>query len=145
MKCNRLILIVALIPMFMAQTLLAENLADIFFDAHVAYKIKDYKRGAELYRNAIEKGYRDPDATYNAAGCYALSGDLNKAFEYLKLLCANEFTDMEGFLNDSDFEPLKKDPRWAMAVTACENAERKYISKSNPALYQLYLRAINDP
>ena len=145
MKCKHLIFIVALFLMFTVQTLLAENLADLFFDAHVAYKMKDYKRGAELYRNAIEKGYRDPDAIYNTAGCYALSGDLNKAFEYLKLLCANEFMDMQGFLNDSDFEPLKKDPRWAGAVTACENAEKKYISKSNPNLYQLYLKVIKAP
>jgi len=145
MKRKHFILIVVLIPIFTVETLLAENLADLYWEAHVAYKMKDYKRGAELYRSVIEKGYRDPDAIYNAAGCYALSGDLNKAFEYLKLLCANEFINMEGFLIDSDFEPLKKDPRWAGAVTACEHAEKKYISKSNSNLYQLYLRAIKDP
>lgn len=145
MKRKWFILFVALIPMFMVQTLFAENLADVFFDAHVAYKMRDYKRGAELYRTIIEKGYRDPDAIYNAAGCYALSGDHAKAFQYLQHMCANEFMDMEGFLTDSDFEPLKKDPQWATAVKACQSAEKKYISKSNPALYQLYLRAIKDP
>jgi hypothetical protein len=145
MKCKRFILIVALAPMVMVQTLLAENLADVFFDAHVAYRMKDYKRAAELYRTIIEKGYGDPDAIYNAAGCYALSGDHDKAFQYLQRMCANEFMDVEGFLSDSDFEPLKKDPRWSAALKACENAEKKYISKSNPALYQLYLRAIKDP
>jgi hypothetical protein len=145
MKCNRFVLIAALIAISNVQTLLAENLADLFFDAHVAYKMKDYKRGAELYVNAIEKGYRDPDAIYNAAGCYALSGNHDKAFGYLQRMCANEFMDTEGFLADSDFEPLKKDPRWAATVTACKNAEKKYMARSNPALYQLYLRAIKDP
>jgi hypothetical protein len=123
----------------------AENLADIFWEAHVAYKIKDYRRGAELYRTIIEKGYTDPDAVYNAAGCYALAGNHDKAFEYLKILCATEFVDIVGFLNDSDFEPLKKDNRWAAAVSACENAEKKYIAKSNSTLYQLYLQVEHVP
>lgn len=144
MKCKQLFLIVALIAIFTGQ-LLAENLADTFFEAHVAYKMKDYKRGAELYRTIIEKGYRDPDAIYNAAGCYALSGDHDSAFQYLKLLCSNEFVNVEGFLSDSDFQPLKNDSRWATAVAACQSAEKTYIEKSNKILYQLYLRTYNDP
>jgi tetratricopeptide (TPR) repeat protein len=131
--------------MFTVEVLLAENLADLFWEAHVAYKIRDYRRGAELYRTLIEKGYRDPDAIYNAAGCYALSGNHDKAFHYLKLLCANEFIDMEGFLTDSDFQPLKNDSRWVDAVTACQNAEKKYLAKSDKILYQLYLSAKNNP
>lgn len=145
MKRKWFILFVALIPMFMVQTLFAENLADVFFDAHVAYKMRDYKRGAELYRTIIEKGYRDPDAIYNAAGCYALSGDHDKAFQYLELMCSKEFIDIPGLLTDSDFGPIKSDSRWASAVTACENAEKKYVEKSNKILYQLYLYGKDNP
>ncbi len=65
----------------------------------------------EAFRKAIEKGYREEVATYNAACAYARKGETDRAFEWLEKAMAAGF-DVHGHLDDSDLEPLHSDPRW---------------------------------
>jgi hypothetical protein len=123
----------------------AENLADLFRAAHVAYKRHQYAQCSQMYVSLINKGSKEPDAVYNAAGCFALSGDLDSAFAYIDKMCASDFVDIEGFLNESDFKPLHGDPRWTVAVNKCRSAEKNHIAHCNLRLYELYLATLHSP
>src|SRR6266496_1579257 len=76
----------------------AENLADLFWQAHIAYKRHQYAQCSQMYVSVINKGSKEPDAVYNAAGCFALYGKPDQAFEYIDKMCASDFVDVEGFL-----------------------------------------------
>lgn len=135
--CFLLLLIVPLLA--------ADNLADVFWEAHVLYKRKQYLPAARLYEGIIQKGFDDPDAIYDAAGSFALAGNSDKAFYYLGLMCKSDFRDVEGFLADADFDGLKKDKRWQRAVEPCRMAEEKYLSHCNKRAYDLELKSRKNP
>ena len=117
----------------------AENLSDLFYKAHVAYKKHRYDECAKQYVEIIQKGSKDPDAIYNAAGCFALGGKFDSAFEYLSKMCAGDFVDIQGFIREPDFLPLHKETRWQAALDQCRQAEKNHISRGNVRLYQLYI------
>ena len=84
-----------------------------------------YSRGMDLHRHdrydeaiaafekAIELGHREDAASYNIACGYALKGDNDGAFEWLKKAEEAGFS-LEGYLtSDDDLDSLKSDPRWA--------------------------------
>jgi beta-lactamase regulating signal transducer with metallopeptidase domain/Flp pilus assembly protein TadD len=84
-----------------------------------------YERGMSLHRegryaeaigafgHAIEAGYREGAASYNTACAYALSGDKDRAFEWLGKARDAGF-DVGGYLEkDDDLDPLRSDPRMA--------------------------------
>ncbi|HEY6049718.1 MAG TPA: M56 family metallopeptidase, partial [Thermoanaerobaculia bacterium] len=84
-----------------------------------------YSRGMDLHRDerydeaiaafqkAIELGHREDAASYNIACGYALKGDADRAFEWLKKAEEAGFS-LEGYLSsDDDLDSLKSDPRWS--------------------------------
>ncbi len=71
-----------------------------------------YDEAIEAFRKAIEAGYREDAASYNIACGYALKGDRDKAFEWLRKAEEAGF-DVASYLgHDDDLDNLRGDPRW---------------------------------
>ncbi len=76
----------------------------------------DHQRGhyddaIAAFQKAIALGYRDDASAYNIACGYALKGDADHAFEWLKKAASYGF-DVEAYLDDDDLGSLHADPRW---------------------------------
>jgi Flp pilus assembly protein TadD len=72
-----------------------------------------YDEAIAAFEKAIELGHREDAASYNIACGYALKGDSDRAFEWLKKAQEAGFS-LDGYLaSDDDLDSLKSDPRWA--------------------------------
>ena len=70
-----------------------------------------YDDAIAAFKKAIELGYREDASAYDIACGYALKGDKDHAFEWLKKAAGYGF-DVESYLDDDDLESLHADPRW---------------------------------
>jgi beta-lactamase regulating signal transducer with metallopeptidase domain/tetratricopeptide (TPR) repeat protein len=70
-----------------------------------------YDDAIAAFKKAIELGYREDASAYNIACGYALKGDRDHAFEWLKKAASYGF-DVESYLTDDDLGSLHSDPRW---------------------------------
>ena len=74
----------------------------------------EYERAREWTARALAIDPDDNQARYNAAGCYALLGDADSAFDILEGYLKDVGTDMKlWFKHDFDFDPLRTHPRYA--------------------------------
>jgi beta-lactamase regulating signal transducer with metallopeptidase domain/tetratricopeptide (TPR) repeat protein len=71
-----------------------------------------YDRAIEAFQKAIDDGYREDAASYNIACGYALKGDKDKAFEWLRHAMDLGFNVSAYLGHDDDLESLESDPRW---------------------------------
>ena len=87
------------------------------------YEDDRYLEAAEAYRKAVELGYREDTAAYNAACSYALAGRKDDAFTWLNKAMELGF-DIESYLRkDDDLDSLRKDPRFAELKKAARAAK----------------------
>jgi beta-lactamase regulating signal transducer with metallopeptidase domain/Tfp pilus assembly protein PilF len=70
-----------------------------------------YDDAIAAFQKAIELGYREDASAYNIACGYALKGDADHAFEWLKKSASYGFN-VESYLTDDDLDSLHSDPRW---------------------------------
>jgi beta-lactamase regulating signal transducer with metallopeptidase domain/tetratricopeptide (TPR) repeat protein len=75
------------------------------------HRAERYDDAIAAFQKAIELGYREDASAYNIACGYALKGDADHAFEWLKKAAGYGF-DVEGYLHDDDLDSLHADPRW---------------------------------
>src|SRR5262249_30582846 len=75
------------------------------------HRDEKYDEAIADFKKAIELGYREDASAYNIACGYALKGDKDQAFEWLKKAASYGF-DVEGYLHDDDLDALHSDPRW---------------------------------
>jgi beta-lactamase regulating signal transducer with metallopeptidase domain/tetratricopeptide (TPR) repeat protein len=79
-----------------------------------------YDEAIEAFQKAVEAGYREDAASYNIACGYALKGDRDKAFEWLRRAEEAGF-DLSSYLgHDDDLDGLRGDPRWKALKNAVE-------------------------
>ncbi len=72
-----------------------------------------YQEAIAAFEKSIEDGYNEDAASYNIACGYALLGEPDKAFEWLKRAMDEGF-DLAGYIgHDDDLDGLRGDPRWA--------------------------------
>jgi beta-lactamase regulating signal transducer with metallopeptidase domain/Flp pilus assembly protein TadD len=88
-----------------------------------------YDEAIEAFQKAIEAGYREDAASYNIACGFALKGDKDKAFEWLRKAEEAGF-DVASYLGrDDDLDGLRSDPRWK----ALKNAVEQHPSRARNA------------
>lgn len=80
-------------------------------EARRAYDAKAYARCAEAYA-ALARDDRAMDDAYNAACCYALAKNLDRAFEQLRVALDLGFKDADALQKDADLASLRSDARW---------------------------------
>ena len=88
--------------------------------ATAAYQAGEYAQGARLYAAALDAGSRSASVAYNAACSFALAGDEDAAFDYLRQSIALGWANADLLQRDSDFGTLHDDPRWPDIVAATE-------------------------
>lgn len=82
-----------------------------------------YLEAAAAYIRAVELGYREDTAAYNAACAYARAGRKDDAFVWLNKSIELGF-DVERYLRqDDDLDSLRKDPRFAELKKAARSAK----------------------
>jgi len=87
------------------------------------YEDDRYLESAEAYRKAVDLGYREDTAAYNAACSYALAGRKDDAFTWLKKSMELGF-DVESYLRkDDDLDSLRSDPRFSELKKAARAAK----------------------
>ena len=75
------------------------------------YARGDYDEALAWYKRAIEVDPRFGDAYYNMACLYALQGQKQLAFRYLRLAALNHYSELEQLLADPDLASLHGDPQ----------------------------------
>ena len=61
------------------------------------------------------------ESTYNRACFYAICGDAELAFEFLRLALENKDTTIEWIRSDPDLDPIRTDPRYLELISEKEN------------------------
>ena len=72
-----------------------------------------YQDGLRADREMVRMEPDSPNAWYNLACSLSLTGQPDDAFVALEKAIALGYDDAEWMQNDDDFEPIKKDPRFA--------------------------------
>jgi tetratricopeptide (TPR) repeat protein len=98
-----------------------------------------YPEAIAAFEQSIEVGYREAAASYNIACGYALMGDGNKAFEWLKRSMDEGF-DLAAYMgHDDDLDNLRTDRRWAEFKTLAREQkadEHKSEARAAAARYE---------
>jgi len=107
-----------------------------------------YDEAIEAFQKAIAAGHREDAASYNIACGYALKGNRDKAFEWLKKASEAGF-DVASYLErDDDLDNLKSDPRWRelkKSVREHPSAKKEHEGAAAAARYErLAARAPKD-
>ena len=89
------------------------------------YRREHYDEAIEAFQNAIAAGHREDAASYNIACSYALKGDKDKAFEWLRRAEEAGF-DLASYLgHDDDLDGLRSDPRWKVLKSESRPSARQ--------------------
>jgi hypothetical protein len=91
-----------------------------------ALAAKNYSRCADLYALAIHAGATGVNAPYNAACCFALTGNRDEAFKYLSIAIQKGWRDVAHLEGDADLASLHSDTRWGSIVRDCKAAAEKF-------------------
>ncbi len=81
-------------------------------EAFVAYQEQNYELAAKHYASVLTHNQDDAVVAYNLACCYALQGDAENAARFVTHAFANGFRNLEIFKKDTDFDPVRDDPKF---------------------------------
>lgn len=76
----------------------------------------EYEKAVAAYEKAIEMDDNAGKAAYNAGCAYSLQSDRDKALAWLDRAVQLGFDDADQYLNDSDLDPIRSDPRFQRLV-----------------------------
>ena len=108
-----------------------------YTQAMSAYRAKDYAKAAPLFDQDL-RSKRAPTASnyYDVACAWALAGNAEKAFGYLRQATVAGFDDVEHLQTDPDLTSLHKGGRWQPLVAALQAKVAKDEAHVNQALKQ---------
>lgn len=122
-----------------------ENSPSLREQASSAYDAKNYKLCGKLYAELAGDNKTGMPA-YDAACCFALSGDKDQAFQYLttslSLIQANAVRRrivpfVEKLQADNDLVSLRADARWSPLLTSAQQSREKFFQSINKELYDM--------
>jgi len=106
--------------------------------ASEAYAAGKYEDCGPLYAEAIEHGAGSETISFNAACCYALAGDTERAFEFLNRSLDRGWRDVAHLEADTDLRGLHEDERWQPIVQRAIVAREAYAKANNQELLDMY-------
>jgi len=104
-----------------------------------------YDEAIDAFQKAIEAGYREDAASYNIACGYALKGDRDKAFEWLRRAEEAGFDVASHLGHDDDLDGLRGDPRWKALKNAVERHPSARQEREAAAAAKRYERIAAGP
>ena len=84
--------------------------------AYALYHAERMEDAALAFHRAAEEGYRTETSLYNEACSYALLNDADRAIYALRAAIDAGWDDFDKIADDSDFDPIRSNPRFAQAV-----------------------------
>ncbi len=88
----------------------------LMMQANGFYQKGDYKNSARYYLAYLQQNPDDSGSWYNLSCCYGLLGQAELAAKYLKIAYRKGFTDVGHVERDTDFDKVKEETNFAMAV-----------------------------
>ncbi len=92
------------------------NAEDWYERAYDLYRADRYEEAAQAFKRAADEGHNPATSLYNAACSYALLGDADRAIPTLADAIDAGWDDIDKIADDSDFDPIRSDPRFARAL-----------------------------
>ena len=89
---------------------------DWYERAYDLYRNDRYTDAAAAFHRAADADYRRDTALYNAACSWALLGDTDRALRDLDAAIDAGWDDFDHIADDSDFDPIRSDPRFAQML-----------------------------
>lgn len=106
------------------------------------HKDENYREAIAAFAKSIELGRKEAAASYNIACGYALLGEPDRAFEWLKRSMDAGF-DLSHYIDhDDDLDSLKSDPRWAEWRRLARQSESKSKEREAQAVASRYDRLV---
>jgi beta-lactamase regulating signal transducer with metallopeptidase domain/Flp pilus assembly protein TadD len=93
-----------------------KNAEDWYERAYDLYRADRYEEAAVAFKRAADEGHDPAKSLYNAACAYALMGDADHAIPTLADAIDAGWDDIDKIADDSDFDPIRSDPRFARAI-----------------------------
>lgn len=93
-----------------------ENVVAVFGHAYCLHMSGDYAAAIEAHQRAATFPQLRGISLYNLGCAYALTGEIDKAFESLELSRKAGFDMKSQLKTDTDLDSLRKDPRFAILV-----------------------------
>ncbi len=107
---------------------------------------EDYEAAIAAFKNAIADGYNEAASSYNIACGYALLGNPDHAFEWLRKAMEEGFDVARYMGHDDDLDSLKTDPRWAQAKKEAREVEGTTSQREAQSVVKRYERIVaRDP
>ena len=97
--------------------------------AYELHKRGQYEEALELFQEALDEGHNPGASMFNIACCHALMGDAVAAMDWLEQAAEAGFDDPRSLVKDSDFDPIRSDPRFQEFIDEAfraAGAERSY-------------------
>jgi beta-lactamase regulating signal transducer with metallopeptidase domain/tetratricopeptide (TPR) repeat protein len=91
---------------------------DWYDRAYDFYRSERYAEAAAAFHRAADLNYAPGKSLYNESCSYALLGDANRAVPALQQALARGWDDEEKIAEDSDFDPIRNDPRFKALMQA---------------------------
>jgi len=96
------------------------NRAQLLSDAAEAYHADNFSEAGDYYLKILIHNQDDAIVAYNLACCYALQEDAQNAAKFVTLAFQNGFRGLDIFNRDKDFDPVRNDPVFLLAVKDIE-------------------------
>ncbi len=106
--------------------------------ADAAYEAGHYAECGPLYEKASRETPNGTGDAYNAACCYALSGDVESAFRVLDQALERGYRNPDWLSGDTDLDLLHEDPRWTGVLQRARANLDTYLASVNRELYEMY-------
>lgn len=103
-----------------------------------AYQARDWAVCARAFSEATVAGAPGTTAPYNAACCYALAGNGDRAFAQLLVALDRGYRDTTHLEADGDLASLRDDGRWKAVIEAAVKNREAYLGTINRELYEAY-------
>lgn len=108
----------------------AQDPQELVKTANSFYTQEKYVDAAETYQKAINTGKVKPDVYYNAACCWALAGEKDKAFRVMNSINVKDLCVFyKDIKSDKDLVSLHSDLRWTDLMTTLETEIEKIKAK----------------
>ncbi|HEV7922895.1 MAG TPA: M56 family metallopeptidase [Thermoanaerobaculia bacterium] len=85
---------------------------------------RQYERAIAAYEKAVETDDKPAKAAYNAACAYSLQNDRDHAFQWLDKAVELGYADADQYIEDSDLDPLRTDPRFQRLIDRMARSRR---------------------
>ncbi len=118
----------------------ARSGADWYERGMKRHRERRYAEAIEAFGRAIELGYREGAAAYNSACAYALSGDRDRAFEWLGKAREAGFDIGAYLVKDDDLDSLRSDPRMAALEKSAGGGARERRQRETASAVERFER-----